>query len=202
MVDLIKKTCLEEVHQWYTPLSSLVACRVSLVLLLLFLLYVTYSCCPRFLHTPPSPFQEALGGFSWFLVPAESSPRAVSWLSGTRVLWKGPAQECSGQRSVNRWSLSIIWHPLYTHKLCLQLSFSMSMCLTHKHRHTQSPQHSTIISFLFFFESMWLFQSYLPAVCAAVGPQDHKAASQISPGCLFFTQYFVQPVSGLCACVG
>lgn len=62
---------------------------------------------------------------------------------------KGPAQECLGQRSVNRWSLSIIWDPLYTHTLHLQLSLSMSMSLMHLHavKHTRmnSLMHSTTI---------------------------------------------------------
>lgn len=69
--------------------------------------------------------------------------------------------------------------------------------------HAQTPSHTKSSAFCHHFFLSFFFQSYLPAVCAAVGPQDHKTASQISLGCLFFTKYLVkQPVPGLCACVG
>ena len=121
------------------------------------MLFVTLS--PS--HTPPSPFQEAFEALSVFVVPVEGSQKAVACRQWGHL--KGPAEECWGQRRVNRWSLSIIWDPLYIHTLHLQLFFSMLLSLMHTYTHTHRHTHSTSVPFISFLQD-WVC-SPKPPLC-------------------------------------
>lgn len=137
-------------------------------------------------HAPPSPFQEALWGFSCFLwslwrAPKEQLAGCQQWgpLKGARWRMLG-AKKC---KQVD--PLHYMGPPLHSHTPPSTVFFYVAVF--HKQIYTQSNTHRLIWipppTTAFFFQDC-VFSKAI-SLLSAVGWTRSQTASHISPGCLF-----------------